>query len=125
MAVGEVLRRLIAKILLGVHSTILVSALSPPQMGVGVKGASEAIARRLQRVLQAKSKLCKLQIDVSSAFNTVDWNAVLQRVQALIPPLVRRQNNAVLRARYPARRSPRTSPILADHSAGAGGSDLP
>ena len=87
LAVGEVLRRLIAKILLGVHSTILVSALSPPQMGVGVKGASEAIARRLQRMLQAKSKLCVLQIDVSSAFNTVDRNAVLQRVQALIPAL--------------------------------------
>ena len=51
VAVGEVLRRLCGKILLGGQTESFASALCPIQMGVGVKGATEAIARRLQREL--------------------------------------------------------------------------
>jgi hypothetical protein len=56
-------------------------------MGVGVKGATEAITRRLQRELKADPGLCVLQVDMSDAFNSLDRTAMLQRVHVKSPAL--------------------------------------
>ena len=87
VAVGEVLRRLCGKILLQIHTSSLVSALAPLQMGVGMKGATEAITRRLQRELSADRDLCVLQVDMSNAFNSVDRHTMLHRVHTVVPGL--------------------------------------
>jgi hypothetical protein len=88
IAVGEVLRRLTSKVLQRRLSSQLTDILAPLQMGVGVRGATEQISRKLQGLLNANPGLQVLQVDVSNAFNSVDRHAIQRALGELAPDLL-------------------------------------
>ena len=85
VAVGEVLRRLTSKVLQHCLSSRLCDVLAPLQLGVGVKGASELIARKLRRLLRAEPGSFVLQVDLSNAFNSVKRGKIQEALQAQLP----------------------------------------
>ena len=88
MAVGEVLRRFTSKVLQTTFSDKLLDVLAPSQLGVGVRGATEQIGRKLGRLLQAQPHLHVLQIDLSNAFNNVDRQAIQRALSQHAPELL-------------------------------------
>ena len=90
IAVGEVLRRLIGKLLLMNHQPEVVDHLKPAQLGVGVSGAPELIFRGIQHLLHSRSvePLYLLQLDFRNAFNSIDRSQILQQLQQVAPALV-------------------------------------
>jgi hypothetical protein len=61
--------------------------LAPLQLGVGVKGATEQIGRKLQRILKERPESFVLQVDLSNAFNTVERTAIQEGLRSSIPEL--------------------------------------
>ena len=88
IAVGEVLRRLVAKVALKLSIQKAVAYLAPLQQGVGVKGAAENIVRYIRLATQKLNSddVC-LQVDITNAFNTVHRDHMLQEVASNFPDI--------------------------------------
>lgn len=87
VAVGEVLRRLVAKCFCarfkGRVEAVFVEA---GQVGVGVKGGAEAAVIAVREALRrGDGRLWALKLDLENAFNTVDREVVLKRVREVFP----------------------------------------
>ena len=79
---------------------VLVSAtLAPLKLGVGVRGATEQIGRKLQRLLQNNPEMFVLQIDLSNAFNSVYREALQEGVSTLAPSFYRGSNSPMANPR--------------------------
>ena len=90
IAVGEILRRLVGKILLARNMPKINSALGANQFGVGAKSGTERIAhlvRRLAKKHRGNRRYVLLKVDMRNAFNTVDRLAVLRAVHETCPEL--------------------------------------
>ena len=91
IAVGEVFRRLVGKVLLRRNHTDIVKALAPMQVGVLVPAAAEQVAFAIRNIfskLPASSDLVLLQLDFTNAFNCLDRNIILTEVHRRIPSLL-------------------------------------
>ena len=91
IAVGEVFRRLVGKVLLRGNHTDIVKALAPMQVGVLVPAAAEQVAFAIRNIfskLPASSDLVLLQLDFTNAFNCLDRNIILTEVHRRIPSLL-------------------------------------
>ena len=89
VAVGEVLRRLVAKVLLHVSQKELLSQLYPLQVGVAVRGASELVAHAVDAFLNHDdAELCCLQLDFRNAFNKVRRSSIFAAVARQAPSLL-------------------------------------
>ena len=90
VAVGETLRRLVAKAAVVHYRDDFKQHLEPIQMGVGTRFGCEAIVHTVRQWL-ARNALCVdkciVKIDLSNAFNCVDRSAVLLAVRAVAPDL--------------------------------------
>ena len=60
----------------------------PPANGIGVKGATEQIGRKLQRILKTRPESYVLQVDLSNAFNSVERTAIQSNLKTLAPELL-------------------------------------
>jgi hypothetical protein len=69
-------------------SSRLTAALAPLQLGVGVRGASEQIARKLRRILDSNPGCFVLQVDLSNAFNSVDRSKIQAGLLSQLPELL-------------------------------------
>ena len=90
IAVGEVLRRLVSKLLVAKFQSHLVNYLKPLQLGCGIPGATELIYRCIQFHMYSNAKdpvLC--QFDFKNAFNNLDRNVLLKQVEEKAPGLLR------------------------------------
>jgi hypothetical protein len=99
IAVGEVLRRLIAKCALASVSGPITQALKPLQLGVGVPLGTETIIHAVNTILEnhcdcpesdASDKGTDkviLQVDFTNAFNLVDRTTFLNAVREVCPSL--------------------------------------
>ena len=92
VAVGETLRRIVAKFAM---SSILVKRaieeLRPLQCGVAVEGACETVAMALQGWVDANrssSDWAVLQVDLRNAFNSMDRGAMLRATLQHVPELL-------------------------------------
>ena len=88
IAIGNTLRRMIAKIACKATSNLAAKALAPIQLGVGVRGGSEIAvhaARSFLSTMSASDGMVKL--DFSNAFNCISRDAVIKAVAELIPSL--------------------------------------
>ena len=91
IAVGEVLRRLVAKCLAFKLSPQASTFLQPRQVGVKTRGGTEAVIHSVQAILNnpaipANSKWV-VQIDFKNAFNTIDRSTFLAEVRKCLPGL--------------------------------------
>ena len=90
IAVGEVLRRLVGKCLLGSMGSDVTDRLEPLQVGVGARGGCEAIghcARQWMCRHRGDRERLLVKIDMENAFNCVDREAMLDAVRATFPYL--------------------------------------
>lgn len=92
IAVGEILRRLVAKCLCSHTKAKANSFLAPLQLGVGVRGACEAIVHAFNSLVESLSPSCNpiaiLLIDISNAFNSVNRSRLLSEVARHFPELL-------------------------------------
>ena len=89
IAVGDTLRRLVAKCALEGVIEHVVQLLVPLQVGVQVSNAAELVARRIGLwSRQAPSGSALLQLDLKNAFNSVNRVAMLKSVQQFAPALL-------------------------------------
>ena len=92
IAVGETLRRLVAKCLCRLSSQKAASLLVPLQDGVGVPGGCEAVSHALNGLVASvgdTTSLAILQVDLKNAFNTLDRSSILRQVADQFPELLR------------------------------------
>ena len=90
VAVGETLRRVVAKCALASPAGLeAAGVLRPLQCGVGVPGACELVAQGLQQFVLSHrdEQWVGIQIDLSNAFNCVSRQAILNQVSKRAPGL--------------------------------------
>ena len=89
IAVGEVLRRLIAKFLAKEAKLEAKELLQSLQLGLGVKGGAEAIIHSTktsyEKILTSTSSSGILQIDFCNAFNSITRSEMLKTVASSMP----------------------------------------
>ena len=84
IAVGEVFRRLVGKVLIrAAQQEVVDSYLFPLQLGVGVKSATELISRAAGFFMARGVPL--IQVDLKNAYNSVSRSLMLQRVREKAP----------------------------------------
>ena len=88
IAVGEILRRLTGKCLMGIVRNDAQSFFWPAQVGVAVPGGAEKAihtVRAWHRRHQTSSDKVALKLDFANAFNTVRRDAVLSAIRDRFP----------------------------------------
>ena len=90
IAVGEVLRRLIAKCIVQEASSDAVELFSSRQLGVAVKCGAESIVHATKQTFQKllnNEKAGLLQINFKNAFNSITRSSMLDAARKFIPSL--------------------------------------
>ena len=86
IVVGDTVRRLAGKFLLGRYQEEAGAKLAPEQLGVGVKRGAELIMHRLRSwAARAPPDHLLLQLDFRNAFNTVLREALMQAIKEQCP----------------------------------------
>ena len=91
IAIGETLRRIVAKCLVARFQPEAVEKLTPVQLGVGVSGAAEVIVhhftywRRGITPDNTDNSEAVLLVDFSNAFNTLDRGVMLSAIKKVCP----------------------------------------
>ena len=88
IAVGNLLRRLVGKCCAAKVQDRAAGLLSPHQLGVGVRGACEAIVHSVKKITQSDPSLWVLQCDFINAFNLADRGVALAEVCDKFPELL-------------------------------------
>ena len=85
IAVGNLLRRVVAKCFSSSLATKAAALLAPNQLGVGVRGGAEAIAHAVSEAVKVDPNRWVLQVDLVNAYNVVDRGVVLDEVANHFP----------------------------------------
>ena len=85
IAVGNLLRRLVAKCFSTALASKAAALLGPQQLGVGVRGGCEAIAHAVRKVVEEDPAKWVLQVDLINAYNNVDRGVVLEETARHFP----------------------------------------
>ena len=86
IAVGETLRRLAGKLLIGLYQPEAASRLQPEQVGVGVLRGAESLVHKVRMWLQQTvPSYVLLQLDFKNAFNSVERKVLLEAVAEHCP----------------------------------------
>ena len=91
IAIGEIWRRLAAKCVVVQAKQLALQYLAPLQVGVGVKGGSDATVHTFRRLYQdnkSRNDVAILKLDFANAFNSVSRAPMLQAVADHIPDLL-------------------------------------
>ena len=88
IAVGNLMRRLVAKCCASKLQERAASLLKPHQLGVGVRNGCEAIVHSVRKVLEADPSLWCLQADFKNAFNLVDRDVAMGEVLEKFPEIL-------------------------------------
>ena len=85
IAVGNLMRRLVAKCFSSALAPRAAALLSPHQLGVAIRGGAETIAHAVKQAVQEDPGRWVLQADLVNAFNSVDRGAVIEEVARHFP----------------------------------------
>ena len=85
IAVGNLLRRLVAKCFSTALASRAASLLGPHQLGVGARGGCEAIAHAVRQATSEDPSKWVLQADLINAYNQVDRGKVLEETANHFP----------------------------------------
>ena len=86
VGIGEVLRRITGKLLIGVIKKDITDAAGPLQTCTGVKAGIEAAIHAMREVFENDSTEAVLLVDAENAFNNINREAALQNIKELCPP---------------------------------------
>ena len=85
IAVGNLIRRLVAKCFSSRLSERAASLLKPHQLGVGVKAGCEAVAHAVRKAVKDDPSLSVLQVDFINAYNSVDRGSIIEATAKYFP----------------------------------------
>ena len=85
IAIGNLLRRVVAKCFSSALAQKAAALLAPNQLGVGVRGGAEAIAHAVAEAVRVHPSCSVLQVDLVNAYNSADRGVVLEEVAAEFP----------------------------------------
>ena len=88
IAVGEVFRRITAKVICNQLKSNFSDHFSPLQHGVAVEGGSEMLVHHIQLALESNPSWALLKTDMSNAFNSVNRSNLLQQVESSFPEIL-------------------------------------
>ncbi len=88
IGVGEVFRRITAKVICNQLKSNFADHLSPLQHGVAVEGGSEMLVHHIQLALESNPSWALLKTDMSNAFNSVNRSNLLQQVESSFPEIL-------------------------------------
>ena len=86
IGIGELLRRIVGKLLIGVIKDDIVEAAGPLQTCAGLKGGIEAAIHAMRHTFEKESTEAILLVDAENAFNNLNRKAALQNIRQLCPP---------------------------------------
>ena len=87
IGIGEVLRRIVGKAILGEIKEDLIESAGSLQVCAGQKAGCEAAAHAMGEIFKEEDTDAVLFIDASNAFNSLNREAMLHNMQYLCPPL--------------------------------------
>ena len=87
IGVGEVPRRIIAKVVLGIISHDIENAAGSLQVCAGQAGGCEAAVHAMRKISQYPETEGTLLVDAENTFNSLNRRAALYNVSVLCPPL--------------------------------------
>ena len=85
IGVGEVLRRIVGKLLIGVIKEDIMEAVGPLQTCAGLKGGIEAAIHAMRQTYEKESSEAILLVDAENAFNKLNRKVALQNIKQLCP----------------------------------------
>ena len=86
VGIGEVLRRITGKLLIGVIKDDITHSAGPLQTCTGVKAGIEAAIHAMRQVFEDSDSEAVLLVDAENAFNNINRQAALQNIKELCPP---------------------------------------
>ena len=89
IGVGEVMRRLIGKLLISVIKKDITTAAGPLQTCSGLKAGIEAAIHAMHDKFEDESTKAILLVDAENAFNKLNRKAALENIKKLCPSFYR------------------------------------
>ena len=93
IGIGEVLRRIVAKLLIGLIKEDIIQAAGPIQTCAGLKGGIEAAIHAMRKTWEKPETEAMLLVDAENAFNNVNRKVALQNIKQICPPFYRYLHN--------------------------------
>ena len=93
IGIGEVLRRIIGKAILGEIKADIIESAGCLQLCAGQKAGCEAAAHSMGEIFKEEATDAVLFIDASNAFNSINRRAMLHNIRYLCPPMSTYINN--------------------------------
>ena len=93
IGVGEILRRIIGKVVVGNIREDIINAAGPLQTCAGLKSGIEASIHAMRNVFESNETEALLLVDADNAFNRLNRKAALHNIRELCPPFARFLNN--------------------------------
>ena len=87
IGIGEVLKRIVGKLLIGVIKEDIIEAVGPLQTYSGLKGGIEAAIYAMRRTYEDNATEALLLVDAENAFNFLNRKVALQNIKQICPPL--------------------------------------
>ena len=86
VGIGEVLRRITGKLLIGVIKEDITTAAGPLQTCTGMKAGIEAAIHSMRQVFEGDDSEAVLLVDAENAFNNLNRATALENIKELCPP---------------------------------------
>ena len=93
IGIGEVLRRIVGKLLVGIIKDDIVSAAGPLQTCTGLRAGIEAAIHAMRKAFENNNTEAILLVDAENAFNKLNREVALQNIKQLCPPFYRYLHN--------------------------------
>ena len=97
IGIGEVLRRIISKMVVYVLKPELQEGAGDLQMCVGLEGGCEAGVHAMREIFDEDDTHGIIQVDANNAFNTINRRVFLQNIQVICPEISTYVNNCYLK----------------------------
>ena len=93
IGVGEVLRRISAKVVMSIVKEDVITSCSKVQMCSGQAAGSEAVIHSMREMFENEESEAILLVDAANAFNSINRQVLLHNIKILCPILGRYVNN--------------------------------
>ena len=93
IGIGEVLRRIVGKLLIGIIKDDIIEAVGPLQTCSGLKGGIEAAIHAMRRTFESNNTEAMLLVDAENAFNKLNRKVALQNIKQSCPPFYQYLSN--------------------------------
>lgn len=93
IGIGEIMRRIIGKVVVGCIKNDIINAAGPLQTCAGLKSGIEASIHAMRELFDRDSTEALLLVDAENAFNNLNRKAALQNIRQLCPPFFKYLSN--------------------------------